>query len=410
MTAAILVSHLSKQYRLGVGLTSLRELFAIRKINRSAKYRWVVDDVSFELQPGESLGIIGPNGAGKTTILKMLSRVTHPTLGSIEVNGRLSALIELGAGFHPDLTGRENIFLNGSIVGMRRAEIKARFDEIVEFAGIGDFLDTPVKRYSSGMYARLGFSIAAHVNPQALFVDEVLAVGDFAFQTKCYSLMEQLRQNGTAMILVSHNMDAVRRVCDRGLVMYRGKAIFHGKSADAIVAYSDALRQSARESPTEVPSEDGISQRVMTFDAEVESVVMLDEAGQPAMAFQSGSRAVIVAQVRSHKDVQQPILSLIIRTSDGRVIYDTTTRWMKIQTPNFCAGDTYRIEYTLDLPLLSGTYEVGFDMASSNFSHFYDYLERALTFSVVGNPGAQGVVDLDAEISIKETSASAQVA
>ena len=186
-------------------------------------------EVNFELQPGKALGIIGPNGAGKTTILKILAHVTQPTSGEMLINGRLAALIELGAGFHPDLTGRENIYLNGAILGMRKSDIKARFDRIVDFAGIGEFLDTPVvKRYSSGMYARLGFAIAAHVEPQVLLVDEVLAVGDYAFQMKCYARMDELRAAGSSLIFVSHNFEAVRRVCDTGLVMYRGENVFQG--------------------------------------------------------------------------------------------------------------------------------------------------------------------------------------
>ena len=201
MTASIVVNQVSKRYRKGKGLTSLRELFSISRLSATKEYHWALRDVSFELEPGDALGIIGPNGAGKTTMLKVLSRITQPTDGSIVVNGRLSALIELGAGFHTDLSGRENIYLNGAILGMRRSQINARFDDIVEFAGIGDFLDTPVKRYSSGMYARLGFAIAAHVDPQVLLVDEVLAVGDYAFQMKCYARMAELRKNGTTLIL-----------------------------------------------------------------------------------------------------------------------------------------------------------------------------------------------------------------
>ena len=402
MVPLITVNKISKRYRMGRGLTNIREIFSIRRELSKKKYYWAVNEVSFELQPGEALGIIGPNGAGKTTILKILSNVTHPTHGEILIKGRFSALIELGAGFHPDLTGRENIFLNGTILGMKRSEIKARFDEIVDFAGIGDYLDTPVKRYSSGMYARLGFAIAAHVDPQVLLVDEVLAVGDYAFQLKCFARMEELRTKGTALIFVSHNMEAVRRVCNRGLVMYRGKDIFQGPAAEAVVAYSDALRESARQSQVEVPLEGGLSQRVMTFDAEIESVKLLDEEGQPVTAIHSGKPARVVVEAKFNHDVHSPIFSLTIRTPDGRVVYDTTTNWMKIKTPDFCANDRCRVEYALNLPLLEGEYELGVDIAASDFSHLFDSLERAIGFSILGSDAAKGLVDLGAKIHIQK--------
>lgn len=399
MTHSVLVENVSKRYRIGKGLTNLRELFSLRKENHKNSYHWAVRDLNFWLEPGESLGIIGPNGAGKTTILKLLSRVTYPTHGKIDFSGRLSALIELGAGFHPDLTGRENVFLNGTILGMSRQDIKKRFDEIVAFAGIGDYLDTPVKRYSSGMYARLGFAIAAHVDPQILLVDEVLAVGDFAFQQKCYARMSDLCSSGTTLIFVSHNMEAVRRVCDRGLVMYRGENIFQGSSAEAVIAYSDAIRQAARKMEQEVPVEDGLSQRVMTFDAEIEKVSIFDETGKSTTVLQSGRPATVAVDIVFHKDVNQPIFSLTIRTLDGYLIYDTTTRWMNIKTPNFSAGKRCRVEFNLSVPLLESEYQLGVDVVATDFSHYYDRLEKAMSFWVKHSEDAKGIIDLSATVS-----------
>ncbi|CAG0942025.1 Teichoic acids export ATP-binding protein TagH [Anaerolineae bacterium] len=395
-------NQVSKQYRLGKGFASLRGILADRnrKDSHPEQYHWAVKKVSFQVQPGEALGIIGPNGAGKTTILKILSRVTSPTSGEMRVNGRLSALIELGAGFHQDLTGRENIFLNGTILGMRTSEVKARFDQIVDFAGIGKFLDTPVKRYSSGMYARLGFAIAAHVDPQILLVDEVLAVGDYAFQMKCYARMKELRAKGTALIFVSHNLEAVRQVCDRGLVMYRGEAIYQGPSSEAVVAYSNAIRQSAREAQLAAPTEDGLSQLVMTFDAEIMNVSLLDATGQTANVIKSGDLATIAMDVMFHKDVSQPIFSLNIRTPDGRLVYDTTTLWLNIQTPNFCVNERCRVEFVMKLPLLDGEYQIDVDVADSKLSHYYDRLEGALGFWVKSDNSAKGLVDLKAEARI----------
>ncbi len=402
-------NHVSKRYRVGRGLLNIRELLSSWWKSQTDKYHWAVENVSFELHSGGALGIIGPNGAGKTTILKLLSKVTYPTSGDIQVNGRLSALIELGAGFHPDLTGRENIFLNGTILGMPRSEIKARFDSIVEFAGIGKYLDTPVKRYSSGMYARLGFAIAAHVDPEVLLVDEVLAVGDHAFQMKCYARMEELRAQGTALILVSHNMDVVRRVCEQGLVMYGGRAIFQGTASEAVVAYSKALRQAAHERLVETPMEEGLSQRVMTFDAEIEDVKLLNEDGQTVSVLSSGANASLALDIIFKKEVIHPIVSFFIYTEDGYLIYNTTTNWMKIETPVFFGGERCRVVFTIAVPLLEGQYLLGADIASQDLSHYYDRIERALDFAVKGNDQARGLVDLRSKvIFINSTSIGAE--
>jgi ABC-type polysaccharide/polyol phosphate transport system ATPase subunit len=405
MQSSLILDQVSKRYRIGTGLTNFRDLFTDRNKRANVNYHWAVKDVNFELKPGEAMGIIGPNGAGKTTLLKLLSQVTKPTSGRIQVNGRLSALIELGAGFHPDLPGRDNIFLNGTILGMRSSDIRSRFDAIVDFAGIGKYLDTPVKRYSSGMYARLGFAIAAHVDPQILLVDEVLAVGDYAFQQKCYARMDELRSQGTSLILVSHNMEAIRRVCDRGLVMYRGEDIYAGSAAEAVVAYSNALRESARKSAVEMPKENGISERVMTFDAEITRVrLFAKEDDIPVSMLQSGDSARVVLDIHFNKDVHAPIVSLTINTPDGRVVYDTMTSWMNVPMPDFVGGENAQIEFILSLPLLEGTYEIDVTIVAADLSHFYDYAERAMGFSITDTTGAKGVVDLDAQVSITRSS------
>jgi ABC-2 type transport system ATP-binding protein/lipopolysaccharide transport system ATP-binding protein len=404
MKPSIRVEHLSKRYRIGQKSGLAAWLPGLKKRTPS-EHHWAVQDICFELEPGESMGIIGPNGAGKTTILKLLSGVTQPTSGTVSLNGRFSALIELGAGFHPDLTGRENIYLNGTILGMRRADINARFDEIVEFAGIGSYLDTPVKRYSSGMHARLGFSIAAHIDPEILLVDEVLAVGDHAFQMKCYARMDELRARGTSLIFISHNMQAVRRVCDKGLVMYAGEAIFKGSADDAVVAYSDAVRKAAaRVSAKPVPMSNGLSQRVMTFDLEIEKVTLLDaQARQPKNVIESGQEAILAIEVVSHKPVPNPIFGFSVRTMDGRALYNATTKWLNVDIPCLEPNQRYCIEFRFQLPLLDGQYELGVDAASADLSHYYDRLERALTFTIRDGVGARGVVDLNAKVSFAQS-------
>jgi homopolymeric O-antigen transport system ATP-binding protein len=255
MPPIIEIRSISKEYKLG-GVVRRRETFRellMRKLHapwqpkakRGNQSFWALRDVSFDVNPGEVIGIIGRNGAGKSTLLKILSRITDPSEGSIHIRGRLASLLEVGTGFHPELTGRENIFLNGAILGMRKAEIVSKFDEIVAFSEVEKFLDTPVKRYSSGMYVRLAFSVAAHLNPEILVVDEVLSVGDMAFQKKCLGKMSEVSQCGRTIIFVSHNMAAVQNLCRRGIVLSNGTLLFDGSAVDAIQKYLHSVAGTA---------------------------------------------------------------------------------------------------------------------------------------------------------------------
>ena len=399
MNNSIEFTHVTKRYRLGRE-TNLRSLLGGLKKSKENAYHWAVNDVSFALKPGEALGIIGPNGAGKTTILKLLSKVTYPTSGSIKVNGRFSALIELGAGFHPELTGRENIFLNGTILGMKKDDIKAQFDQIVDFAEIGKFLDTPVKRYSSGMYARLGFSIAAFVNPDVLLVDEVLAVGDYAFRFKCYNLMEELRARGTTLIFVSHNMEDVRRVCDTGLVMFRGEKSFEGPANQAVAEYANVLRKnaSANEKQGNLIG-DGLSQRRMTHGAKIEHVEIVGEDGASKKVVQSGETVYVQVEVQFFEDAESPIFAASIYGPNGETVYDTTTRLLGLKPPHFKAGERVQVRYKLELHLLDGIYRLNTDLAYADLSCYYDYFADALNFVVTGGKQAVGVANLNAEVS-----------
>lgn len=404
MEPSIQVSNITKQYRIGQAPLSIKSFFSRRDDGPGERYHWAVDDVSFALRPGESLGIIGPNGAGKTTILKLLSKVTRPTSGEIRMNGRFSALIELGAGFHPELTGRENVYLNGTILGMRRAEISARFDEIVEFAGIGKYLDTPVKRYSSGMYARLGFAVAAHVDPDILLVDEVLAVGDMAFQVKCYDRMIKMLENGTALVFVSHNMRAVQRVCQRCIVMYRGRPAYFGPTSEATAEYSNIVRQAAAEfsAATIEGLEEGISQRIMTHDAVIEKVELLQANGEPTFALNAGEPAVVRLHLKAHKPVLSPVFACRITTPDAQVVYDFTTNWAELVTPDFAAGTTAVVEFHINTNLVGGTYYLGVNVAYEDLTRYYDRIDRALDFVVSGGQGARGIANLDAQFRVCE--------
>jgi lipopolysaccharide transport system ATP-binding protein len=258
---AIKVENLSKLYRLGeVGTGALRHDInrlihrirgkedPYRKIGQEndrtekaqSEYVWALRDINFEVKHGEVLGIIGRNGAGKSTLLKILSKITGPTEGSISLNGRVASLLEVGTGFHPELSGRENIFLNGAILGMRKWEVKKKFDEIVDFSGVERYIDTPVKRYSSGMYVRLAFAVAAHLEPEILIVDEVLAVGDAEFQKRCMGKMKDVSGQGRTVLFVSHNMEAVQNLCSRAMVLYNGKVLYEGGTSESVLKYLQA--------------------------------------------------------------------------------------------------------------------------------------------------------------------------
>jgi lipopolysaccharide transport system ATP-binding protein len=250
MSSAIRFDNVSKAYRLGQSQHSLREAISrlgrdlvSRRPQRGTSILWALRDVSFDVTHGTALGVIGPNGAGKTTTLRLLSEITQPTSGHVAVDGRVSALIELGAGFHPDLTGRENINLNAAILGMPLREVEQKFDQIVAFSGLEQFIDTPVKRYSSGMYVRLGFSIAAHLEPDVLLVDEVLAVGDARFRQQCIQRIEELRCRGTTIVFVSHNLYLVESVCDQAVFLADGHLQAQGNAIDVINAYEAWMRR-----------------------------------------------------------------------------------------------------------------------------------------------------------------------
>lgn len=278
---------------------------------------WAVRDVSFEVKKGETLGIIGHNGAGKSTILKLLANITTPTKGNITINGRLSALIEVGSGFHPELTGRENIYLNGAILGMRRSEISQKLDSIVDFAGIEKFLDIPIKRFSSGMYVRLGFSIAAHLNPDILLLDEVLAVGDAAFQKKCLQRINELKVEGTTIVFISHDLKAVSSVCDNSLLLKGGQIVKRGTSDEVIKFYE---------------SEDNFStgsQGVFGLDSNHEAVIerlqFYSDEGLPEVNFKTGEKLKAYFDFEILSKMDNAIVRVVLHDPDGTEVCELTT-------------------------------------------------------------------------------------
>lgn len=312
----------SKQYKLGLTRTSLPVLisrwvrnsfhFTRQGINY-AKTFLAIDNVSFDLKAGESLALIGPNGAGKTTVLKLLANITKPTSGRIEVSGKLSALIELGTGFHPDLSGRENIYLNGTILGLKRADIEQRFDEIVAFSELESFLDTPVKRYSSGMLVRLGFSVASCIEPDILLVDEVLAVGDASFRQKCMDRIQHLLTRGTSIIFVSHNLWMVQAVCKSALYLDKGQVIFRGNTPEVLEVYDQMLdEQRARKFETLQIQESNSGGEI-----EITKVDVLGENGSKTGDFYPDQPIEIQIQYLAYKDIGDVNVVIRILRSDG---------------------------------------------------------------------------------------------
>lgn len=326
----IRAEDLGKKYRIshlanGHGRPALKTVFSNSPENEDF---WALKDVSFEVRQGEVLGIIGRNGAGKSTLLKILSRITEPTEGQVRIRGRVASLLEVGTGFHPELTGRENIYLNGSILGMTKAEIRKKFDEIAAFAEIDQFLDTPVKRYSSGMYVRLAFSVAAHLEPDILVVDEVLAVGDVGFQRKCMDHMKRLAQSGITILLVSHNLFAVKAMCRRVLVLSAGSCQFDGLPAEGIELYEKDPRLEA--DPWALAA---IGEDINNWPIIIRFVEFLDIEGEQRSIYEYGERMRVRIHYEVRKPIQYPNFYLGIRRSDNVTCWSFSAARDGVTTP-----------------------------------------------------------------------------
>jgi ABC-type polysaccharide/polyol phosphate transport system ATPase subunit len=335
--ASILDFHnVSKRYVLGQFGGGLRSAIPnlVRGLlgRKPADFRtelWALKEVNFSVGPGEAVALIGPNGAGKTTALKLATYVTYPTSGQVRIVGRTSALIELGAGFHPDLTGRENIYLNGTILGMKRYEVQRRFDEIVAFSELERFLDTPVKRYSSGMYARLGFSVAAHVSPDILIVDEVLAVGDVAFQTKCLARMADMKKQGTTVIIVSHALPRLRRLCERAILLYRGQIITDGPVDEVLATYQNTPEYASNLKDPASESSGANTRPGPGADspATITGVTYLDRDLAPIDITSPGERLVVRINYLATQRIDSPIFEMWLHSDDGTLQASHTTDW-----------------------------------------------------------------------------------
>jgi lipopolysaccharide transport system ATP-binding protein len=384
---AVVFDHVWKRFRLGERHDSLRDLIpslARRATGRAAPQRatarefWAVHDVSFSVPRGEALGIIGPNGAGKSTTLKLLTRILKPTQGRCEVRGRVGALIEIAAGFHPDLTGRENIFLQGAIMGMKRVDISRRLDEIIDFAGVKEFIDTQVKRYSSGMNARLGFAIAAHLDPDVLIIDEVLSVGDMAFQRKCIERMEWFKSQGVSIVFVSHNLQAVAGLCDRALYLHR-ELIALGPPDDVIGKYVELAGASSSSGD----------------DSDVVITAQLLMGGRPVQVITPGSDLVLRVTYTPAVDVRDFSLGFLLhRSSDQLVVYDGNFDCTELDQSAMRAGKPMVVDFAFRANLTRGHYHLECHVQHTPTQRFIGRVRPAANLSVHETRTWAGVADL----------------
>ena len=355
---------------------------------------WALKDINLEVRRGEAVGIIGPNGAGKSTMLKVLSRVLRPDRGRVRVNGRLSGLIEVGAGFHGDLSGRENIYVNGAILGMSRSEIRRKFERIVEFAGIGEFLDMPVKRYSSGMYVRLGFSIAAHMEPEVLLIDEVLSVGDVSFKAKCMETMRSFLRRGTSILFVSHNLAAVKRFCDRVVLLDHGQVRFEGAPDEAIAEYSRLVTDLEEANPAGMENSH-IGGRAQTHGAAaITAVRFLKGDGCPARTFVPGEPVRIEIDYSvdsSTSGLVDPNFTISVHMFGAGLFYEFQSRRDGLRLGHCVGSGTVAV----DLPSLSlgeGVYQIGVALADEKGLPEHDWHDRAYRINVVSDNVTDGYV------------------
>lgn len=399
MNPAIQVENLSKQYHIGAagsgeyrtlresftaaattGWTRARSLTVRKSPTKEVGTFWALKDVSFDVQPGEVVGIVGRNGAGKSTLLKILSRITEPSQGRAVIRGRVGSLLEVGTGFHPELTGRENIYMNGSVLGMAKRDIERKFDAIVDFSDVSRFLDVPVKRYSSGMQVRLAFSVAAHLDPQILVIDEVLAVGDAEFQSKCLGKMEDVSRHGRTVIFVSHQLAAVQRLCTRGVLLDTGRVTLAAGIDDVVASYVSSL---ARAATRPLPDRnDRRGDGALRFT----SIAFLDGDDEPVNSVTSGEPVSILVGYSLHSTVNTKhlLFALSIKDRSGILVALFSTDELRPRLRPLVAHGYFRIDIPA-LLLRGGDYSINLwaSRSDSNPANLHDSVERADTITVL---------------------------
>lgn len=354
---------------------------------------WALRDVNLRVEPGEVFALVGPNGSGKSTLLQIVAGIMQPTRGRVITSGRIAALLELGAGFNPEFTGRENVYLNGEIMGLSRAEVETAFPKIEEFAGIGAFIDRPVKEYSSGMYVRLAFSTAIHVEPEVLIVDEALAVGDAIFANRCVRKLEELKERKVTILFVSHDLGIVKRLADRAALMMHGEVAAVGKPSDIVNRYVGLVHElQLRDTPAE-----GGSYRHGDGTSRIESIVILNGRGEEATSLLSGERATIRVRAVFAKDCVAPMVGMLIRNRLGVDVYGTNTKVEKVELGTFAAGDVLEIQFALDCLLSRAEYTLTVATQHADGAS-QDWIDDALSFAVIDHRDTAGMIQLNTEI------------
>lgn len=406
MTVAVEFDHVSKRFPLQIQREqSLQEAFInfITRRNRVEKPDqdgfWVLKDVSFAIERGETVGFIGVNGAGKSTILKLISQILYPTSGEITIHGRVGALLELGTGFHPDMTGRENIYLNGSMLGLSRRDIDRRLSRIIDFSELDKFIDVQVKHYSSGMYVRLGFAVAVHMRPDVLLVDEVLAVGDAAFQRKCMDQINFMRRNGTTILFVSHSHESVQAICDRAIWLEDGEVIEDGTAEDVVMKYMlttyednavvNMIDDLPEDHDDDETNEDATPpQRWGTSAITIEAVRLLGADGEERDFFVAGDPLIIELDYIATERVEKPVFGVGLHRDDDTHIAGPNTKFARLDIAAVEGKGTVR--YTIEsLPILDGTYFVSVAATDFDTTTMFDYHDRLYPFRVYAGSGEE---------------------
>ncbi len=396
----ILVQSVSKLYRLYQKPSDrIREALPFSPSKLHTDF-WALRDVSLHVHPGETLGLIGPNGSGKSTLLQIVSGILHPTSGRISTEGRIAALLELGAGFNPDFTGRENVYLNGEIMGLSRIEMERAFPRIEGFAEIGEFMERPVKEYSSGMYVRLAFSTAIHVDPDILIVDEALAVGDAIFSSRCVAKFEELKQKGVTVLFVTHDLGLVKQLADRAILMLNGRIAAEGLPSDVVNRYVGLVLNRKGERPAAATETKSLASSFRHGDgaSRILGVELRRAGGQKTTSLETGEEAAIHIRARFEQDTEDPVIGILVRNRHGVDVFGTNTRIEGQRLGAFRKGETLTVRFCFHCYLTRQEYTL--TVASQNWDGTsQDWLDDVLQFRVIDSKQRAGVVSLDVTVS-----------